>query len=388
MAAWVEKRANAITVRWKFRGRYGRRKAPDLKTARRLIREIETCHALGEHWIPLDQSSPIDPCLTELFKDRIEQGRRTRKPNTLEGWRVSFVLFVDFLRLSKPRGRLAFSSLNPRNLYSFHAWLIDTRGNGESTAALRLSAIRTTWSWASNNIDWIDHAPRYLEVEVPQAPPPRAKRSPTWTEVDEMITTLDQKRVSCGSVPRIKQKAESSYRAAVIMRYTGLRMSQASALEWDDLNFEDRTLEIRGALGKSRHERRGRVIPVSGHLCDEMAGWGLRDGLIVGAEPLSRITLSHNIRLAWKASEVDPCKWAGQTAHSLRRAFTSELVRGGADRFAVEILLGRSTGVGGDVYTDPRFVWDRLDHAVSLVTRIGDSNQIKLSDRKAAEGRD
>ncbi len=385
MAAWIEKRGTAITVRWRFRSKWGRRKVPDLRTARQLVREIETCHALGEHWTPLDKSHPIDPCLTELLKDRIEHGRRVRQPNTLKNWRASFALFVDFLRLSRPRGKLSLSLLTPRTLYAFYSWLLDTRGNRANVALLRLTHIRSVWRWASTSPEWFALTPQFLEVELPAPPPPRRKRAPSWADADLMLEHLNSKRVTSGG--KVRRPAEAVYRAAVVMRYTGLRSSQASRLEWGDLCFDERTLTVRGELGKSRHERAGRVVPVCAHLLEEMAGWGVREGLVSGLpEPVSRITSSHNIRKAWEASGVDPDVWGQQTQHALRRAFTSELVRRGADRFAVEILLGRSTGVGGDVYTDPRFVWDRLDHAVSLVTRIGDSNQIKLSDRKTAEG--
>jgi hypothetical protein len=58
----------------------------------------------------------------------------------------------------------------------------------------------------------------------------------------------------------------------------------------------------------------------------------------------------------------------------MRRTFTSELVARGAERYAVELLCGRSTGMGGDVYTDPRFVWSKMADAVALVTKIGDTD--------------
>lgn len=387
MAAWMERRGQKITVRWQLGSKHGRRTVPDVKTARQLIREIETCHALGKLWQPLEKSYPIDPCLTELLTDRIEQGRRIRRPNTLKNWRASFALFVDFLRLSRPRGKLRLELLTPRTLYAFHAWLIDVRGNRPNVALLRLTHIRAAWRWASTSQGWHELTPAYLEVELPLAPPPRRKMAPYWVDADAMIAHLESKRVTKGG--KLRRPAEAVYRAAVLMRYTGIRSHQAARIEWIDLCFIERTLTVRGEIGKSRHERAGRTVPVSPHLLEEIAAWGVRDGLVSGLpEPVSRITLSHNIRKAWEASGVAPDVWGQQTQHALRRAFTSELVRRGADRFAIEILLGRSTGVGGDVYTDPRFVWDRLDHAVSLVTRIGDSNQTQLSGRKSSEGRD
>ena len=77
--------------------------------------------------------------------------------------------------------------------------------------------------------------------------------------------------------------------------------------------------------------------------------------------------------------------WKNQTAHCLRRSFTSELVSRGAMRFAVEILCGRSTGVGGDIYTDPRFLWEKLKEAVDMIEPIGVSNEIEITRKTEGE---
>ena len=41
-------------------------------------------------------------------------------------------------------------------------------------------------------------------------------------------------------------------------------------------------------------------------------------------------------------------------------------------------MLGRSTGLGGDVYTDPAFVWDSMLKASALVSKIGDDVAIDI----------
>lgn len=372
MSARIEKRGEAWTVRWHFRGRYGRRKCPDRNTAKKLVREIEACHAEGRHWVPFDKSHPVDPCLTEAIRDRIESGRRTRRPNTLENWKVAFVLFVDYLRTKKPRGKLDFDMLSERNLLGFFDWL-EARGNSASTVNLRLTQIRAFWKWSAESSEWMDYSPRYVHVELPVPEPPRRKQAPTWAEADMMLGILETKRgrTTANNLP--SPRAEACYRAAVIMRYTGLRKSQAIGVRWEDFDMISGRLFVRPSLGKSRNERRGRTIPVCDHLIEAMAGWGVRSGYVTTGtdEQLNRVTFDYAIKAAWKASQVDPSKWKQQTAHALRRSFTSELVSRGADRFAVELLLGRSTGVGGDVYTDPTFIWDRLSQAVSMVKKIG-----------------
>ncbi len=44
-------------------------------------------------------------------------------------------------------------------------------------------------------------------------------------------------------------------------------------LRWDDLDLAEAVLEIRRELGKTQQERRGRRVPISRHLVDELAGW-------------------------------------------------------------------------------------------------------------------
>jgi integrase len=54
----------------------------------------------------------------------------------------------------------------------------------------------------------------------------------------------------------------------IVFRFTGLRVSQAMGLRWEDFDFERRTLTFRGELRKTTQEHQGRIIHVSQHLLD------------------------------------------------------------------------------------------------------------------------
>lgn len=68
---------------------------------------------------------------------------------------------------------------------------------------------------------------------------------------------------------------------AIVLRMTGLHVSQAMGPLWSDLDLDRGILVFRGELGKSPSEKRGRVIPVSPHLVEELKTWGEREVWLV-----------------------------------------------------------------------------------------------------------
>ena len=166
VASWIEKRkdrAGKYTVRWKFRGRFGRKTVPDRRTAIQLKSEIDRAHALGIDWRPSDRSRPIDPCLSELIADWLERGKRTKRTNTLRQWRSSAISFLEVLRTRKARGRLTPDLLTERNLSSFYDWHVEKRGVKPATARTRTIHVSMFWKWAANSQDWGDVVGRFVE---------------------------------------------------------------------------------------------------------------------------------------------------------------------------------------------------------------------------------
>jgi integrase len=368
MAAWIAKRDGQITVRWKFRGRYGRRKVPTRRVAQILIKEIEACHALGLEWKPTSEEDQSDPCISDIIVDRLERGRHSRRPNTIENWKYAYSRFVEFLQTKKPRGKLRPSVLSESNIYDFHEWLKREHGNSDIVAANRVSQISGLWKWADESSKWGEIVPRFVRVDIGRPASPPIKPAASWQQVDMMIEALKRQRTA---------RATAYYKAAALMRYMGIRRKQALCIKWEAFNLEDGSVEIVGELGKSRVERRGRVIPIAPVLIEEMATWGRREGIVAAVKNGDKIpypSMSAAVIKAWESSGVDHSVWQGQSCHGMRRTFTSELVARGAERYAVELLCGRSTGMGGDVYTDPRFVWSKMADAVALVTKIGDTD--------------
>jgi integrase/recombinase XerD len=141
----------------------------------------------------------------------------------------------------------------------------------------------------------------------------------------------------------------------------GLRVSEATALDVDDLDLEDGTVR---AFGKGAKER---LVPIGRSARRALEGYlvrarpllaGPRSGpaLFLNAQG-SRLTrqgcwkiLRRHARHAGLEAEVSP--------HVLRHSFATHLLAGGADIRSVQELLGHASLATTQVYT--RITPDRL----------------------------
>lgn len=146
-------------------------------------------------------------------------------------------------------------------------------------------------------------------------------------------------------------------------------------LRWKDLRLDVPVpiLHVRPELGKSRQERRGRWVPIAPVLVAEL-GRLPRDGeFVIGCGRLERTARARDAARAWARGGVDPAV-CEQPHHAFRAGFVSGLARLGADREAVEYLVGHSGGVR-ERYLDPDAI--PLVQAVELVPEIGSTVDVR-----------
>ena len=270
-----------------------------------------------------------------------------------------------------PDERLTGERFSESTITAFYLWLGEETGRhgkrrSATTRRKYVEVILNWWSWLASKDDWSEHVParvpllRHMDI----APALRRRTlAPTWEEMDACI-------LSASGWQR---------QLYTVLRFTGLRVQQAMGLRWDDLDLDRRVLHVRPELGKTAQEKQGRWVPVSEHLVEIVAGWGLREdwlietGRVPGANGRSdRVARSRDARRAWnraiKKYEVRP-DVAEQPHHCFRKGFVSGLKRLGADDEAVEVLVGHSLGLRG-VYTDPDA--QPLKAAIKLVPAIGE----------------
>ena len=213
--------------------------------------------------------------------------------------------------------------------------------------------VERAWEWAYDDDDLGEFVPRPKRIELPTLAA-KPTIAPTWREMDACV-------MACrGWLQRV----------LIVERYTGLRVQQVMGLQWSDFDLDLAILVVRGELGKTKSEKAGRVIPISRHLVDELAGWGRREGWLIesgrnGAQ--SRVVRQRDVRRAWERTEARPEIYVGRPDHAFRKGLVTGLRRLGADPDAVEYLVGHSLGLRG-VYTDPDAL--PLREAVDLIPAI------------------
>ena len=332
--ASVVRRGGKYQVKWREQGRQRAVTVPRLKQARDLAKEIEHSLATRGVWVPgRDREVQTLEAVLERY---IRWSTRKHAERTSLRYAQALELFVRYLRGESQR-RLMPDELTFANLEGFYDWLQNPEtgrhlhGRSLETCRKHVQVVEVIWRWAwEHDDDWPDQVPKPRRLGLKRKPP-TVRRSPTWADMDAMID-------ASGGWQR---------QLYIVLRFTGLRAQQAMGLRWDDLDMDRGTLHVRGELGKSRQEKRGRIVPVSRHLMEEVAGWGVREGYLVPCHRRdgSRLARARDAARAWRRSGVREEVWHGSPHHCFRAGFQSGLKRLGADDEAVEYLVGHSRGI-------------------------------------------
>lgn len=379
--ASIDKRNGEWRVRWRDPdGQARSRQCPTKAAATALVREVEAAVALGRRWQPRDARAEAD--LRTLLKDYAEECARVLRPGTAVRYALGLDLWLRYLEKVHGKGKPLPPSVLTRRMLA--DWYGDLKhgglhGHGRSDATRRkiVEVGQLAWKWLYDNDETGAEIPPPRTLRMPREPA-KLTVAPTWAEMDTVIGVL----------------RGWHQRLAIVLRFTGLRCQQAMGLRWRDLDLDRGRLTIRGELGKSRQEQRGRIMPVSPFLLALLKTWEHADEWIVtsnrckdwtpqasrspgapiigapgaasagpdAARPRSpsakdgrereRMARARDVERGWERSGVRKEAWEGRPHHAFRKGFVSELKRGGADADAVEFLVGHSLGLRG-VYIDP-----------------------------------
>jgi len=246
------------------------------------------------------------------------------------------------------RGRENLADIERADISAFLASLQD---GAASSAARTMSAVRGLHRFAL--------AEGWVGVDVTdEVPPPQVPmRLPKALPLDDIERLLAAAETDEPMALRDRALLEFLYG-------TGARVSEAVALDVDDVDREDRTVVLDGKGGKQR------LVPVGSYACRAI------DDYLVRLRPeLTRKARSGNAgalflnarggRLtrqgAWTVlgAVAERAGLAGRVSpHTLRHSFATHLLDGGADIRTVQELLGHSSATTTQVYT--RVTVDRL----------------------------
>lgn len=233
------------------------------------------------------------------------------------------------------------------------AYLIhcDAQGLAKSTRARRLSAIKQLYRFA------FEEGLRTDNPAIQIAGPGQSKRLPKVLSVEEVDQLLEAARASGRS------DADRTRNTCLmeLLYATGMRVSELVSLPISATRGDPRLLLITGKGGKER------MVPLSPPAREVLSDWlALRDAQDDAArskrQPVSRFLFPsrgksghltrHRFYLLIKefavAGGVDPSK---VTPHTLRHAFATHLLAGGADLRAIQTMLGHADVATTEIYT-------------------------------------
>ncbi|NUY01706.1 site-specific integrase [Paraburkholderia youngii] len=134
---------------------------------------------------------------------------------------------------------------------------------------------------------------------------------------------------------------------------TGLRKGELLALQWDDVDFEHRTIHVR--RGTTKDDER-RDVPITDELFECFSAWKpLAHRVFVFGNPETESALT-DFGNAWDAL-LEAAKISGFRFHDCRHDYASRLVVAGVDLNRVRALLGHS-----DIKTVLRYAHLAPDH--------------------------
>lgn len=342
--ASIDKRGGYYKVRWRDPdGKARSRKCPDLQTAKRLQRTVEQCAAEGLRWEPREPRQVPD--LREVMEAYIGHCSMIHEGTTSVLYARHVECFLGWLQDREgAAARLEPGLLSRATVTEWYMALQHggRHGHGRSleTRKKMVHAVERAWAYGHDHEEYGEFVPEPRRMANLPTDPGKPTIAPTWAEMDDCI------RVAVGPVRQL----------AVVLRFTGLRVQQAMGLRWSDFDLDQAVLYFPGHLGKTKQEKRGRTIPVSSHLVEELRSWEHKHEFVIDSNrkpgTYHRVARQRDMLRAWERAGVRKMVWEGDSHHCFRNGFVSGLKRAGADDEAVEYLVGHSLGLR-TLYTDP-----------------------------------
>jgi site-specific recombinase XerD len=232
-------------------------------------------------------------------------------------------------------------------ILSFLAWLREERGNGAGSINRKESSLRCYLKYLRffqvNGADQfpIESLPRALE---PYPGPVEA------LEPEEVSRLL-------GSIDRNSVLGFRDYLLYTLLYRLGLRIGEAVAIDFKDIDFENEILRIHG---KGRRDRKLPLLPGIMELINTwliyrstLCGAGRLDALFISKKGnrLSIRTAQDNFKKLVDKSE--PFSIKKVTPHSLRHAFATHAIEGEQDIFVLKSIMGHASYKSTEIYLHP-----------------------------------
>lgn len=281
------------------------------------------------------------PATADRYLDhlRVERGLAD---NTVRAYRRDLAFYSRFL---EERGLAGPRDAGPRDTEAFVGWMRRQRtASGQpyapASVARAVVAVRGLHRFLAREGLVAEDAAAELET------PPTDRTLPRALSVAEIERLL---MAPTGDDPRALRD-----RAMLEVLYgAGLRISELTALDLDDLDRSARLLRV---VGKGNRER---VVPYGAPAAEALDSWLVRGRRALAPSTPAVVINARGGRLtrqgAWKILK-DHAETAGLgdrevSPHTLRHSYATHLLDGGADVRTVQELLGHASVTTTQVYT-------------------------------------
>ena len=212
------------------------------------------------------------------------------------------------------------------------------RGLSSRSIQRRLSAARTFFRYLLRE--------KHVKVNpvVSVSAPKSGKRLPGNLDADRMARLLDIK----GDTPIIARD-----RAILELLYSsGLRLSELTDLDCDDIDMQDATVRVTGKGNKDR------IVPVGSHALTALRQWHRARREFAPAGEKALFVSNRGTRLSRRSVQARVTHWAKRQGidtnvfpHLFRHSFATHLLESSHDLRGVQELLGHANISTTQVYT-------------------------------------
>jgi integrase/recombinase XerC len=230
-----------------------------------------------------------------------------------------------------------WSDLDSEHIRAFSATSY-RRGLSSRSIQRRLSAARTFFRYLLRE----KHVKTNPVVSV--SAPRSGKRLPGNLDADRMARLLDIP----GDGPIINRD-----RAILELLYSsGLRLSELTDLDCDDVDAQDATVRVTGKGNKDR------IVPVGGHALRALAKWHQSRAQLARADEQALFVSNRGTRISRRSVQARVSHWARRQGidtnvypHLFRHSFATHLLESSHDLRGVQELLGHANISTTQVYT-------------------------------------
>ena len=277
------------------------------------------------------QSSPsTNQRLLEGFLSHLRHERGLSR-NTAENYAR------DVRSLFTLAGDTPLADILPHQARRFVA-VLHGRGLGGRTLARMLSAWRGFYRYLARD-HGIACSP-FQGIRAPKAP----KTLPNSLSPDEAARLVD---LSGDEAMTIRDRAMFE-----LFYSSGLRLSELTALELGDVDFQDGTVRVTGKGNKTR------VVPVGELAQRALQDWLAARGALAAGEQLALFVNRSGLRVTPRTVQRRLGTWAVRQGlsqhvhpHMLRHSFASHVLQSSGDLRAVQEMLGHASISTTQVYT-------------------------------------